>query len=488
MRRLSMRLFVSYVAVVLASTGVAFVTARALAPTFFRVSLEQARGASDTPGSTIGRPSSVDTVAPDTAQTTVADATQSTVGPPSSPSPPTSGATAPQSGTASTHHQGGPSTAPGNGEHDGGSKGSGGGEDLGSMSGVFAAGTVPTTIIEVAAGVNDAFLDAIDGALLAGLAAALLVSLLAAGLVSRRIMRPISQVRAATVRLAEGRYTERVPAPREQELAELAGDVNRLAETLEATETRRRRLISEVAHELRTPLTTIQGSMEGLMDGVLEPSDRVFSSVADEAGRLQRVVSDLGLLSRLDESALPLAITTTDAGLVASQVAARLRPQFDDQGVRLVESGLRGLEVDADPDRLAQVFTNLLGNALGHTHEHGTVSVSGYDGDDHVEVTITDDGDGIEHDELERIFDRFHRGAANRRPGSGLGLTIARSIARAHGGDITVASPGPGAGSSFTVVIPRHMPPDVRPVEEAASSTLASNPGGDRIARATDLR
>ena len=307
MSRLSVRLFVSYIAVVLASTGVAFVTARSLAPTFFRVSLERTRGASASPGSTIGRPATVDTVTPGTAHTTVADgaSTPATVGPPSSPSPPKSGATAPQSGTPPTHHQGGSSTAPGNGEHDGGPKGSGGGEDLGSMSGVFAAGTVPTTIIEVEAGVNEAFLDAIDGALLAGLAAALLVSLLAAGLVARRIMRPISQVRAATVRLAEGHYTERVPAPHEQELAALAGDVNRLAEKLEATETRRRRLISDVAHELRTPLTTIQGSMEGLMDGVLEPSDRVFSSVADEAGRLQRVVSDLGLLSRLDESTLP---------------------------------------------------------------------------------------------------------------------------------------------------------------------------------------
>ncbi len=477
MSRLSVRLFVSYVAVVLASTGVAFVTARSLAPTLFRVGLEQERGAAASSGSTIGRPATAGTAAPGTATTTGADRTPTpaTSGPSSPPNPPTSGARAPQSGPTTTHQQNGSSPSPGNGEHDGGSNGSAGGEDLGSMSGIFAAGTVPTTIIEVEVGVNEAFLDAIDGALLAGLAAALLVSLATAGLVSRRIMRPISQVRAATVRLAEGRYTERVPTPREQELADLAGDVNRLAEALEATETRRQRLISEVAHELRTPLTTIQGSMEGLMDGVLEPSDRVFSSVADEAGRLQRVVSDLGLLSRLDESALPLAITMVDVGHVASQVAARLRPQFDDQGVRLVESGLGCLEAEADPDRLAQVFTNLLGNALGHTHEHGVVYVSGHERDEFVEVTIADDGDGIEHEELERIFDRFHRGAASRRQGSGLGLTIARSIARAHGGDITVASPGPGAGSSFTVVVPRRMAAGSRTVDDSTSTMSAAS-------------
>ena len=452
MNRLSVRLFVSYLAVVLVSTGVAFVTARSLAPTFFRVSLEQTQP-DVSPRSTAPAPSpdseptattGTDSPGPSTGQTIAPDG------------PHTSGAT-----TAPTGPGGPASTQPRNGANPPGNEGNGSdppdhGPDAAVdwQTGTLAAGTVPTTIVQIDEGVNEAFLDAVNGALLAGLAVALMVSLLAAWLVSRRIMRPISAVRVATVRLAEGNYHERVPAPAEEELADLAEDVNRLAATLDATETRRRRLISEVAHELRTPLTTIQGSMEALMDGVLTPSDAVYASVAEEAGRLQRVVSDLGLLSRLDESALPLAMASIDAGDVVARVVERLRSQFDDQGVRLVESGLHHLAVEGDQDRLAQVFTNLIGNALGHTSEGGTVSVAGRAVGEEVEITVTDDGDGIDPEEIERIFERFHRGKANRRQGSGLGLTIARSIARAHGGDVAATSPGPGRGSTFTVRLP----------------------------------
>jgi signal transduction histidine kinase len=294
----------------------------------------------------------------------------------------------------------------------------------------------------------------VDTALLVGLAVGLVVAAVAAALVSRRIMRPLGRVRRATLRLAVGHYDERVPIPAEAELAALAGDVNTLAATLQETEQRRARLISDVAHELRTPLTTIQGSMEGLIDGVLEPSDEVFASVADEAARLMRVAGDLGVLSRFDEGAVQLELRPLDPAEVARGVGARLRPQFEDKGVSLtLESAAPGI-VAGDADRLAQVFTNLLGNALAHTPAGGGVTVHTRTYDGWRETVVADTGEGIASADLERIFERFYRAGGREGRGTGIGLTIARAIARAHGGDVTARSAGPGAGAEFAVRLP----------------------------------
>ena len=172
------------------------------------------------------------------------------------------------------------------------------------------------------------------------------------------------QVRDATRRLANGHYDERVAEPGELELAELARDVNRLAVELETTERRRARLVSEVAHEMRTPLTTIEGYVEGMLDGVFEPNEEVLVAVGEEASRLQRLASDLADLSRSEEGAVALHLRVVDLGELAAASAERLRPQFDEKGVALVVAGGPPLPVEVDPDRIAQVLTNLFGNAL----------------------------------------------------------------------------------------------------------------------------
>ena len=169
-----------------------------------------------------------------------------------------------------------------------------------------------------------AFGSALDTSILVGLAA----SVLAAG--GRQSSSPAGcwadAVRRATRRLAEGHYTEKVPVPREAELAALAVDVNNLASTLAETEHRRVQLISEVAHELRTPLTTIDGYMEGLLDGVFEPTPEVLSAVSDEVARLRRLAADLSALSRTEEGALDLDLGTADLTELAARAAERLRP------------------------------------------------------------------------------------------------------------------------------------------------------------------
>lgn len=292
-------------------------------------------------------------------------------------------------------------------------------------------------------------------ALLAGAGAALVVAALVAWFVGSRLLRPLDEVRAAARRMAAGDYTARVDPPVELELASLAEDVNVLGQHLADTERRRSQLLGEVTHEMRTPLTVIGGHLEGLVDGVLEPNDTTFVLLADEAKRLERLVDDLTLLSRADEGTLTVDLRSMDLADVVDGVVARLAPQYEHAGVRLERpSSAPRLPVLGDQQRLAQVLTNILGNALEHTPSGGSVAVSAGRGD-LTWVEIADTGEGFAADQAEAIFERFHRApSASGRSGRGIGLTIARSLARAHGGDVTAASPGSGHGATFRLTLP----------------------------------
>jgi signal transduction histidine kinase len=304
-------------------------------------------------------------------------------------------------------------------------------------------------------GFSDAFRGALTIAVLVGAAAAGLASTFSAV----RVLRPLEGVRRAARRLASGFYTERVPVPAESELAALAHDVNALGEALEKVEERRVRLIAEVAHELRTPLTTIQGYMEGLLDGVFEPTGEIFAATAREATRLKRLAADLSVLSRAEEGVMELVTARVDLGAVAAEAAERLRPQFEGSDVALQVRRVVDLPVEGDPDRLAQVFTNIVGNALTYTPPGGTVEVLTQRRGGAGLVTVADTGRGIDPGHLEVIFERFFRADRDAPGGTGIGLTIARRIARLHGGEVTAASEGLGHGSTFTVEIPlSHRP------------------------------
>jgi signal transduction histidine kinase len=293
-------------------------------------------------------------------------------------------------------------------------------------------------------------------ALLAGVAVALVVAAIVALVVGGRLLRPIDELGAATRRMAAGDYATPVTRPAETELASLADDVNRLGEHLASTEQRRTQLLADVTHELRTPITVIRGQAEGLIDGIVTPSDEAFAAIADEASRLERIVDDLTLLSRADEGTLDIDLVDLDLSAVAESAAERLRPQFDYADVRLVvEAWTTPLRVRGDGDRLTQVLSNLLGNALGHTPSGGAVTVrAGRDGQTAF-VDVADTGPGVSPEEAGRIFERFHRGPVTgaARPGRGIGLTIARSLARAHGGDVTLVA-GSGPGATFRLTVP----------------------------------
>jgi signal transduction histidine kinase len=255
-------------------------------------------------------------------------------------------------------------------------------------------------------------------------------------------------------RLATGSYHERVPIPEEEELAAVASDVNALAQALEETEQRRLQLISEVAHELRTPVATLRGYLEGLLDGVFEPDPETLAAGIRETARLERLAGDLSALSRAEEGGEDLRAEPLDLGQLAKEVARRLSPQFDDKGVALdVETG-PPLRVVADRDRTAQVLTNLVGNALAYTPAAGRVSIRPFLEAGVAQVEVSDTGKGLTAEQASLVFDRFYRVDRAAGPGTGIGLTIARSLARLQGGDIAVSSGGPDMGSTFVLSLP----------------------------------
>lgn len=289
-----------------------------------------------------------------------------------------------------------------------------------------------------------------------GVAAAigLLVALLLAAWIARRTLGSVSAVGVGAARLAAGDYQHPVDIPPEGELADLARSINALGRDLEQTERARARLISDLAHEIRNPLATIEGYMEGLIDGVLPPSADTYATVAAEAHRLQRLTQDLSLLSRAQEGRLELELEGVDLTEIASSVVDRLTPQFEAESVSLETKLDQRLPVIADPDRLTQALTNVIGNALTHTPSGGSVRVIGrLEGPDTCVVEVDDDGEGIPADQLEAIFQRFTR-LSPEGEGTGIGLNIARTIARLHGGDVRATSEGIGLGSRFTLSLP----------------------------------
>lgn len=310
-------------------------------------------------------------------------------------------------------------------------------------------------------GLHAAFQSSLTTALIVATLASITVAGLVAALVTRRLLHPLDAVRSATRAIAAGSYQGRVPIPAEPELAALAVDVNTLALALADTESRRLRLLGEVAHEMRTPLTVLDGYVEGLIDGVFTPGPETFASLSQELRRLHRLAQDLSSLSRVEEQRHDLHAIDADLADLARQAAARLDPQFQDTGVALTIDADRRLPVRADPDRITQILTNLLGNALLATPAGGRVTVTAAAVAGHAQVDVADTGTGLVPEDLDRVFERFYRvpGQSRRSTGSGIGLTIARGIARAHAGDITATSAGKDCGSIFTLLLP------LRPVD-----------------------
>ncbi len=319
---------------------------------------------------------------------------------------------------------------------------------------------------------RDLFLNfraAMGEALLRAVLVAGLAALAVSWFVTRQIVAPVQAISRASRRIAEGHYEERVAVPGDfergvfDEVGELAWNFNRMAEQLARTEEARRQWLADISHEMRTPLASIRAYVEGLLDGVLPPEPQVYAQILEEVQRLQRFVDDLREVSRMEAGALNLQPSRVSPQELLETAYRRFLPAYQEKGVHLemeVEENLPDLWVDQE--RMLQVFSNLLENALRYTPEGGRVTLRARRaGPRRVRFEVQDTGVGIPPEHLPHIFKRFYRVERSRSRaygGSGLGLTIARLLVEAHGGRIWAESPGRGKGSTFIVEIPSREP------------------------------
>lgn len=302
-----------------------------------------------------------------------------------------------------------------------------------------------------------AFGDAVGAALVIGLAAAVIVAVVVAALLSARISEPLSQLASASRRVSRGDYAQRVP-PAGGELGDLAASFNEMAAALGATEQRRLDLIGDVAHELRTPIASVRGYVEGLEAGVFEPGPDAWRVLDEQTARLARLVDDLATLWRAESHDLRLELEALDGPTVLAEAQERNRPLAAARSVNLEIGPVVPEGVRADRTRLGQVLDNLVGNAIRYTPAGGHVELSSSRYEGWVAMSVRDDGPGLTPDQAARVFERFYRADPSRSRdagGSGLGLTITRSLAEAMGGTIVASSDGPGHGATFTVRLPR---------------------------------
>lgn len=326
---------------------------------------------------------------------------------------------------------------------------------IGGMPGMLGPAGMMT---QEASRLDGALTRSLNEGFLIATAVGLPLGIIASFLVAQQVAKPARLLAAASRRIADGEYTERVPGGGPTEINGLASSFNAMAEALERVEQRRMELLGDVAHELRTPVTVIHGYVEGLADGVFPASAETWTRLGEETGRLIRLVEELQELSRAEAGQFVLTLARVNPSDAMKTAAARLEPAFAAKGLVLQVAPAENLpSVNADIDRLVQILSNLLTNALKYTPAPGRVTLHAGRQDKGIAFSVRDSGIGISPDQLPHLFERFYRVDRSRSRssgGSGVGLTIARAIAESMGGKLSAESAGPGQGSTFTLWVP----------------------------------
>jgi two-component system OmpR family sensor kinase len=284
-------------------------------------------------------------------------------------------------------------------------------------------------------------------------------------LISGSVARPLNRMSHAARRIAGGDYQQRVPVNGPREVRTLAASFNDMAGRVAVSQQAQRDFMANVSHDLRTPLTSIQGFSQAIVEGVTsdpESAQRAAQIIHDEAARMHRMVESLLDLARIEAGQLDFQAHAVALSDLLSGVGESISVKTREKGLQLdldVPTGLP--RIAGDGDRLAQVFTNLLDNAIKHTPAGGQITLRAEIDPNGVTVTVQDTGAGIPPDDLPRIFERFYQvdksRKRDRRSGMGLGLAITKPIVEAHGGTIQVAS-ALGQGTTFTVWLPLPAP------------------------------
>ncbi len=277
-----------------------------------------------------------------------------------------------------------------------------------------------------------------------------------------RLTKPLRKLAQAARNIGKGHFAQRVEVQNSyDEIGILANSFNDMAAQLEKNESMRRRLLVDIAHELRTPLTIVQGNLEGMLDGVIEPGREQIASIYDECRRLTKLVANLRDLSLAETGQLKLELVATDIEENVQRVVNLLKPAAEEKNIILEARFQPDLpRIKADPDRLNQVLYNLLTNSIRYTPAGGKITVEviqeeGRKGR-YIKIAVQDSGVGISAEDLPFIFDHFYRAEKSRsraNGGSGIGLAIVKQLVEAHGGQVWVESQV-GEGSVFSLTIP----------------------------------
>lgn len=286
---------------------------------------------------------------------------------------------------------------------------------------------------------------------------AVAIALLLTFILSRRILAPVKALASATREFGKGDFSHRVDFKDRGEMGELSRSFNAMADDLERNERLRRNMVADVAHELRTPLSNLRGYLEAISDGLVKPDEAGIHSLSEEVSSLSRLIDDLQELSLADAGELRLIFQPEDISRLIRETVTALQAKAAAKDLTMSASLPATLpEVNIDAHRIKQVLYNLLDNAVAHTGPEGRITVTAWEEEDRVNVSVADTGEGIPAEDLPLIFERFYRVDKSRTRstgGTGLGLTIVKRLVEAHGGRIDVRSK-PGQGATFTLSVP----------------------------------
>jgi two-component system sensor histidine kinase BaeS len=290
---------------------------------------------------------------------------------------------------------------------------------------------------------------------------ALLMVLLSAGLallLAYTLGRPLKRITTAAKALAVGRYDSRLPVESTDELGQLARDFNDMAAALEQSEQARRRWVADISHELRTPLAVLRGELEALQDGIRPLTAEAIDSLFGDVMRLNRLTDDLYQLSLSDQGALSYRKDHVDPVAILKEDLAALTPEFQNKHITITWTNNLPdpISIYADPDRLSQLYRNLLNNSANYTDSQGQLTITIFREADNLVLDFSDSAPGVPEDELSRLFDRFYRVESSRNRhhgGAGLGLAICSNIVKAHNG-VIIAQSSPLNGVTIRIEFP----------------------------------
>jgi two-component system sensor histidine kinase BaeS len=285
------------------------------------------------------------------------------------------------------------------------------------------------------------------------------VAILLGLILTWQLTDPLRKLKAAAQGIAGGDLSHRVDIKSKDEIGELGRAFNEMAEHLSRAEELRRNMTADIAHELRTPLSVIRGNLEAIADGVFPPTNENVASIHREAVLLSRLVDDLQELALAEAGQLRIEPELTDLSALIGRVLTNVAPRAKGEGISIVTDLASDLPlISVDSQRIGQVVSNLVDNALRHCPEGGQITVRTKLAGEAVQVDVVDQGPGLSPEELSLVFERFYRGDKTRSRatgGAGLGLTIVKQLVEAHGGRVWVESTeGQGATFSFTLPLP----------------------------------